>query len=203
MRELTGPDAGVRRTRIAMSDSLRLKSAVRRVASLRGHALRTRIHGDFHLGQVLVSKGDSYIIDFEGEPKRALAERRRKTTPLRDVAGLLRSLDYAVASVAGLDLRSDAARPVDASRDRAQGLLARFAAEGEAAFMARYREVSRASATPIASSEVADALLDLFVLHKAAYEVGYEAANRPGWIGLPVRGLSQCVERLLARSSGA
>ena len=198
------PDDATRtRADVLVSQRDAILQAVRRVASLRGHALRTRIHGDFHLGQVLVSKGDSYIIDFEGEPKRALAERRRKTTPLRDVAGLLRSLDYAVASVAGLDLRSDAARPVDASRDRAQGLLARFAAEGEAAFMARYREVSRASATPIASSEVADALLDLFVLHKAAYEVGYEAANRPGWIGLPVRGLSQCVERLLARSSGA
>ena len=179
-----------------------LKS-VRGVAKLKGHALRTRIHGDFHLGQVLVSKGDSYIIDFEGEPKRPLEERRRKTTPLRDVAGLLRSLDYAVASVAGLEARGDPNRPVDASRDRAQALLTRFAAAGESAFLQRYREVATQSAHPWSSSETESALLDLFLLHKAAYEVGYEAANRPGWLGLPVRGLARLADRLAASTTGA
>jgi maltose alpha-D-glucosyltransferase/alpha-amylase len=175
-----------------------LLKAVRGMARLKGHALCTRIHGDFHLGQVLVSKGDSYIIDFEGEPKRALEERRRKTTPLRDVAGLMRSLDYAVASVAGLDTRGDPNRPVDATRDRALALLTRFAAVGESAFLNRYREVAAQSAHPWSSVDTETALLDLFLLHKAAYEVGYEAANRPGWLGLPVRGLARLADRLTA-----
>ncbi|MDB5970522.1 MAG: maltose alpha-D-glucosyltransferase [Hydrocarboniphaga sp.] len=184
---------------VARRDAI-LKS-VRGAARLKGHALCTRIHGDFHLGQVLVSRGDSYIIDFEGEPKRPLEERRRKTTPLRDVAGLLRSLDYAIASVAGLEARGDPNRPVDASRDRAQALLVRFAVAGESAFLARYREVAAHSPHPWSSVETETALLDLFLLHKAAYEVGYEAANRPGWLGLPVRGLARLADRLTASSS--
>ena len=169
-----------------------LSQSVRAIARIGGHVLSTRIHGDFHLGQILVSRGDCYLIDFEGEPKRSLDERRRKTTPMRDVAGLLRSLDYAVASVAGAETRRS-----DAARERGSELLRRFAQIGAEAFIGQYREVAALSPQPWTTSDNEAALLDLFLLHKAAYEVGYEAANRPAWIGLPVRGLARLAARLL------
>ncbi len=178
-----------------------LRTAIQHLEKLEGHALCTRIHGDFHLGQVLVSRGDSYLIDFEGEPKRPLDERRRKTTPLRDVAGLLRSLDYAQASVGGVDSNPDSVRN-DAARERSATLLAGFAVAGEHAFLSRYREVAARAEHPWSSPDTETALLDLFLLHKAAYEVAYEAANRPAWLSLPIRGLARLADRLLADRAG-
>jgi maltose alpha-D-glucosyltransferase / alpha-amylase len=98
----------------------------------------TRIHGDFHLGQVLVASGDAYIIDFEGGPDTAIAERRQKMSPLRDVAGLLRSIDYASASL--MDRQTIAAAPVDlAQRDE---LMLQFRTRAPEAFLSAYWETS-------------------------------------------------------------
>jgi maltose alpha-D-glucosyltransferase/alpha-amylase len=104
-----------------------------------GHAdkaLVTRIHGDFHLGQVLVSSGDAWIVDFEGEPQVALAQRREKSSPLRDVAGLLRSLHYAAASVGA----RDDARLAPAMREARDRLLEQFLVAARSAFLDAYRE---------------------------------------------------------------
>ena len=134
----------------------------------------TRIHGDFHLGQVLVASGDVYIIDFEGEPATSIAERRAKTSPLRDVAGLLRSIDYAGATL--IDRKGVGAMPVDeAQRDHAHRRS--FARARREAFLARL--LGQRGLEP--SDATARTLLDLFLIEKAAYEIAYEApTGRPG-----------------------
>ncbi len=156
--------------------------------------LRTRIHGDFHLGQVLVAPGDAVLIDFEGEPAKTLAERRAKGSPLRDVAGLLRSFDYAAATLA-----REPAPSTEASAERRDDLLCHFVVAASARFLEGYRAVARvAEHRWFPDDKAADALIDLFLVQKAAYEIAYEAANRPDWIGIPLQGLLGLVERLLA-----
>ncbi|MCW6506606.1 maltose alpha-D-glucosyltransferase [Lichenifustis flavocetrariae] len=156
--------------------------------------LLTRVHGDFHLGQILVSQGDAFIIDFEGEPARSLDERRAKGTPLRDVAGLLRSIDYAVASARRPE--EDASpQPV---RERRRGLLDDFRQQATEAFLETYRDAS--GIDPMASTgKGRGSLLDLMLLEKAAYEISYEVANRPKWISIPLRGFNTLVDRLTGR----
>jgi maltose alpha-D-glucosyltransferase/alpha-amylase len=148
-----------------------------------------RVHGDYHLGQLLVNKTDVWIIDFEGEPHRPLAERREKTTPMRDVAGMLRSFDYAAWSA--LD-RAAAIAPDQAAAMREFALNWRDAATAEflSSYFAAYAGEIRS--TTLKSDQQ---LLDLFLLHKAFYEIAYEAANRPGWLSIPVRGVMELLRR--------
>jgi maltose alpha-D-glucosyltransferase/alpha-amylase len=169
-----------------------LIEAVKQLVTSDADALCIRIHGDFHLGQVLMAQGDAYLIDFEGEPARTLEERRKKTSPLRDVAGLLRSLSYASAAA---QPTTEAAPAQTADRKRA--LFERMRAVAEESFMRQYREAIASSPEPIAGESALSALLDLFLIEKAAYEIRYEAANRPTWIGLPLRGLASLASRLL------
>jgi maltose alpha-D-glucosyltransferase/alpha-amylase len=156
--------------------------------------LMTRVHGDFHLGQVLVAQGDAYLIDFEGEPSRPLAERRAKSCPLRDVAGLIRSFDYAAASSAMG--RAAASQRAD---ERREAILDRFRAAATGAFLDAYRRTHAAAPRRwVEAAQEAD-LLDLFLLQKAAYEVAYEAANRLAWLPIPLRGLAALAERVIAK----
>ena len=156
-----------------------------RIDAVRGaepSGMRTRIHGDYHLGQVLVVQNDVAIIDFEGEPKRSIEERRAKFSPLRDVAGMLRSLDYAAAAT----LRDRTAPP--AGDDRAEARAEAWRRRARAQFLDAYREeIAGSPAHP--EPEFADVLLDLFLIQKAAYEIGYEMAFRPDWVGIPLAGL--------------
>jgi len=152
-------------------------------------SLLHRVHGDFHLGQVLVASGDVMIIDFEGEPAQPLSERRAKDSGWRDVAGILRSLDYALAA----GVRTVAAA---GQAGRYEVLAQAFASAMPAALLAGYRE---AIAEGPASEDGTDGggLLDLFMLEKAAYEVNYEVGNRPDWLAVPLRGLTALLARLL------
>ncbi len=159
--------------------------------------LRIRIHGDFHLGQVLVAHGDVYIVDFEGEPAKPLVLRRDKSSPMRDVAGLLRSFDYA-AAFAGSGGPADLG---EAAELRKQQILQNFAPACSTAFLTAYREAAHAGHVDAPEADEG-ALLDLFVLEKAAYEVCYEAANRPDWIPVPLAGLADIVDQLLGVSQG-
>jgi maltose alpha-D-glucosyltransferase/alpha-amylase len=168
-----------------------LQAALQRLARQGEGTLMTRIHGDFHLGQVLVASADAYIIDFEGEPARPLEERRRKASPLRDVAGLLRSIDYAAATA--MDPKNLLASRL--SPGRRKRLVTRLRDGSEKAFLDAYREVAGGLPDVARGS-----LLEFFLVQKAAYEICYEAANRPGWLAVPVSGLARIAARLLGRS---
>ncbi|WP_413626100.1 maltose alpha-D-glucosyltransferase [Luteibacter sp. Lutesp34] len=162
----------------------KLDERIVRLAEAGRGALTTRTHGDFHLGQVLVVQDDAYIIDFEGEPARSLEERRSKSSPLRDVAGFLRSLDYAAAMARRGE---DGLAPIE---DEGFGdFLSRFRARSSRVFLDAYRSVLAEAPVPWIAADALDDVLELFVIEKAAYEIGYEAANRPGWLGVPVHGL--------------
>ena len=145
--------------------------------------------------RLLVAQGDAVIVDFEGEPARGLDERRAKGSPLRDVAGLLRSFDYA-ASVAAANEASASATA--APSDRRAALLARWQREASDAFLRAYRAAEAEAPEKWVPPGGEEALLDLFLIEKAAYEVRYEAANRPTWIGLPLRGLAALAARVAA-----
>jgi maltose alpha-D-glucosyltransferase/alpha-amylase len=150
-------------------------------------ALRTRIHADLHLGQVLVAGSDVVIIDFEGEPLKPLSERRAKLSPMRDVAGMIRSFDYA----AGIVGREGQLAAAGRGHVRAHSLRHAFRHLAEASFLAGYAEGRGRSLTGKERS-----LIKAFAVEKAAYEIVYEATNRPDWVDIPLRGLAALVERL-------
>ncbi|PXW28174.1 maltose alpha-D-glucosyltransferase [Paraburkholderia caballeronis] len=160
-------------------------------------ATRIRIHGDFHLGQVLLAQGDAYLIDFEGEPARPLDYRRAKTCTLRDVAGLLRSLSYAGAAA-----QSTTENAPQQTADRKRTLFERFRGYAVEAFLTQYRAAVASTPQPLVGAKHEQALLDLFLIEKAAYEIRYEAANRPTWLALPVRGLAAIASRVLGTTTG-
>jgi trehalose synthase-fused probable maltokinase len=151
-------------------------------------ALRVRIHGDYHLGQVLYTGSDFVIIDFEGEPARALAERRVKQSPLQDVAGMLRSFHY--AAFAPL-LAPPAGSSVSSSRfskmSRWAEAWSRCAANR---FLGQYYENSGEANYLPADSSARAKLLEMYLLAKSIYELGYELNNRPTWVGIPLEGIS-------------
>jgi maltose alpha-D-glucosyltransferase / alpha-amylase len=152
-------------------------------------AVKTRFHGDYHLGQVLAVQNDFSIVDFEGEPLRAIAERRQKNSPLRDVAGMLRS--YAYAAAAAVRQMADiqpSALPV--LQERAE----EWRRQVTEAFMARYRGAMGGARSMPEDPARVDALLDFFTLEKALYEIDYELAQRPVWAAIPLAGVLAFVE---------
>ncbi|MDR6539177.1 maltose alpha-D-glucosyltransferase [Variovorax soli] len=145
-----------------------------------GHGVKTRYHGDYHLGQVLVSDNDFVIIDFEGEPTRSFDERRAKGSPLRDVAGMLRSFNYA---------RWSALKRVAQNADELQRLempVRQWEKTSREAFLAAYLRTME-EADPEMPVDLQ--LLDLFELEKALYELRYELNNRTDWVQVPLQGL--------------
>jgi len=171
----------VMRLRTGASD---LMDRIENLVPRRGEVVKTRIHGDYHLGQVLVVKDDAYIIDFEGEPRKSLEERRAKDSPLRDVAGMLRSFNYAAWTTI---MHSEAVRP--GAAEHLQGLAMDWEARARAAFLDSYAETMAGCPACPADEDTFHRLLTLFLVEKACYEIAYEAANRPGWLGVPVKGL--------------
>ena len=146
---------------------------------------RIRIHGDYHLGQILRSEGDFVILDFEGEPARPLGERREKQTPLKDVAGMLRSFSYAAA--AGLHRLGERGSGLDL---RAAEMWAELWANAvTSAYLGSYASTIESLPGLIPAPSEAQSLLEACLLEKALYELLYEINNRPTWVPIPLRGI--------------
>jgi maltose alpha-D-glucosyltransferase/alpha-amylase len=157
---------------------------IRSAPALEFAASKIRVHGDYHLGQVLWSEQDFYVLDFEGEPARPLEERRLKQSPLKDVAGMVRSFGY--AAYAGL-FAATASRRWDFERMEPWARIWQTSATG--AFLREYFTATAGALFIPAAPSQREALLQLFVLDKALYELNYELNNRPDWVRIPLSGI--------------
>jgi len=148
--------------------------------------VRIQVHGDYHLGQLLETDGDFIIIDFEGEPARPLHERRLKRSPLRDVAGMLRSYHYAFRTALYHVTGGDT-----------DPLLSHWARLGfqwtSATFLQAYLQAAATADILPTNRQQLDQLLGLFLLEKATYELNYELNNRPDWVTIPLQGILELV----------
>jgi maltose alpha-D-glucosyltransferase/alpha-amylase len=156
-----------------------------RLAGIRAPMVKTRVHGDYHLGQVLTVKNDYYILDFEGEPARSRAERRQKRSPLKDVAGMLRSFSYAANS----GFLQFAERHAVA-HDVLQPWVEYWEAWSCAAFLRDYLETAGQASFLTQDSVELEEVLRSFILEKACYELLYELNNRPDWVSIPLAGIT-------------
>jgi maltose alpha-D-glucosyltransferase/alpha-amylase len=155
----------------------------KRILDRKANAAKIRIHGDYHLGQVLYTGKDFVILDFEGEPARALSERKLKRSSLRDVTGMMRSFQYAAYSA----LWQPAMRTEDVP------FLERWAdlwyREMSSVFLQSYLKTTADAIFVPQNPEDLQVLLEAYLLDKAVYEIGYELNNRPDWVVIPIRGI--------------
>ncbi|HEX3849627.1 MAG TPA: maltose alpha-D-glucosyltransferase [Polyangiaceae bacterium] len=179
------PDDARELAQAVLAQQSSIDDKLRRITRARTAVTRIRCHGDYHLGQVLFTGDDFVIIDFEGEPGRPLSERRYKRSPLRDVAGMLRSFAYAAESA----LRSERVRPAD--RARLAPWAETFRAWVCVSFVRTYLAGIADQAYCPKSPESARVLLEFYELEKALYEVSYELNNRPTWVAVPLAGLAR------------
>jgi len=178
------PDEVIEVAAAVLSRRRQLMQRLETLGHITASSQRIRIHGDYHLGQVLRVKSDFVIIDFEGEPTRSLAARRAKQSPLKDVAGMLRSFSYAAyASLSGYTAR----HPGDVARLERWAQLWERSASAE--FLRAYRQTVADSDLVPANTEDFRTLLDIFLLDKVLYEVGYELNSRPAWVRIPLLGI--------------
>jgi trehalose synthase-fused probable maltokinase len=151
---------------------------------------KTRVHGDYHLGQVMLTPRGWVILDFEGEPARALEDRRTKESPLRDVAGMLRSFSYA-ATAAAFE-RADPGT-------KEWGLIEEWARTWEdlarERFLRAYLRTSHEGGFLPPEDRSVAVMLNFYEVEKAIYELGYERGHRPEWVPIPLRGIRQCIQR--------
>jgi maltose alpha-D-glucosyltransferase/alpha-amylase len=188
-----------------------VREEARKVTALEDHLLRQaravmdrkipmarfRIHGDYHLGQVLYTGKDFVIVDLEGEPSRSISERRFKRSPLRDLAGMIRSFEYAAAyAVRHGPMRID---DIPALLPWAR-LWQRWAS---ASFLRGYFEASGDATYLPKGADAFSAMLEFYLLDKAIYELRYELNNRPEWVPIPLEGVRRLLETDLPRSVGA
>ncbi len=186
-------DASTDITALLLSRRPELLERTRSIAKLEPSGQRIRIHGDYHLGQTLrtadanspTGVGDFVLIDFEGEPARTIEERRRKQSPLRDVAGMLRSFSY----VAWSALDGAAAGQQNAVAGNSSAWADWWQNAASAQFLQAYENAAARNPALLPRSHLAQALLKVYLLEKALYEVLYELNNRPAWLRIPMKGI--------------
>jgi maltose alpha-D-glucosyltransferase / alpha-amylase len=188
LKDLTADQAA-----LLLSRRIDLFARANSICDLAAAGRRIRIHGDYHLGQTLrtadpsTGRGDFVLLDFEGEPARPLVERRQKQSPLKDVAGMLRSFSY--AAYTGLDRRI-AESPGDGSKTERLAQWAVFwQNSASSAFLRAYRAAVAAHPALLPSEEQSQTLLRAYLLEKALYELLYELNNRPAWLRIPLSGI--------------
>ncbi len=174
-----------------VSSQSRIFASFGRLLSRKIAASKIRVHGDFHLGQVLNTGKDFVILDFEGEPRRAVGERLLKRSPLLDVAGMLRSFDYAAAAALRLESPADAGRLEPWARAWVERITKQY-------LESYFANVAGAAFLPPETADIG-LLLKVFVLDKAVYEIGYELSYRPDSLPIPLG----AVKRLLAETESA
>ena len=189
-----------KRDTLREADRLLVDQAMAQRMTLREHlgallpatidGLNIRHHGDFHLGQILIVKDDIFTIDFEGEPRRSQAERRRKAPGARDVAGLIRSVDYSATAA-----MERALKVAPDEQGKLGAALAAWRERSTAAFLAAYREIMTGQRLWPADLRAAEQLLSFFLLEKAFYEIEYELAYRPDWLRVPLMGMLRILSR--------
>jgi maltose alpha-D-glucosyltransferase/alpha-amylase len=184
---------------VVIEDALRvvdqepeIMNRLRSIISRKITAKRTRTHGDYHLGQVLYTGKDYIIIDFEGEPARPLTERRIKRTAVRDLAGMLRSFHYAAYTSLFGHLGSAAIRPEDLRELEPWARL--WNVWVGSAFLKSYLEHAMSGGFLPTNQDELKILLNVYLLEKSLYELGYELNNRPDWVKIPLMGVLQLLE---------
>ena len=183
LKDLVADDAATVLTR-----RIQLFAAAHAITDKPISSSRIRIHGDYHLGQILNAKGDFVILDFEGEPARTLEQRRRKQSPLKDVAGMLRSFSYAAFSALDLYLqRHPQPDPTRVASLESWARLWQNTVSSE--FLRAYRATLKANPNLLPPPAEAQALLNAYLLEKALYELLYELNNRPTWVRIPLAGI--------------
>lgn len=166
-----------------------IEERIARLKEITEPGLKTRVHADYHLGQVLLTGRGWMILDFEGEPARTLEERRAKTSPLRDVAGMLRSFNY--AATAALFERAE---PDSEEWKRLAPWAEMWETLARERFIHGYRMRAHEGRFLPPSTAEMDLLLQVFEIDKALYEVGYERGHRPDWVRIPLHGISKTLE---------
>lgn len=187
------PESAATLCKAVLNREAEIRERFRPLRSRRINGMRIRHHGDYHLGQVLYTGKDFIIIDFEGEPARALSERRLKRSPLRDVAGMLRSFQYAAFAALFGQVAGVVPRPENmAALEQWAEFWTKHVSD---AFLRSYLDTAAGSTVLPASEEDLRILLDVYVMDKALYEVSYELNNRPDWVRIPLAGILRLVGR--------
>jgi maltose alpha-D-glucosyltransferase/alpha-amylase len=181
------PESSAALARSVLDQEAEIRERFRPLRAHRITGMRIRHHGDYHLGQVLYTGKDFVIIDFEGEPARALSERRLKRSALRDVAGMMRSFQYAAYAALFGKVAGVVPRPENmAALEQWAGFWTWHVSE---AFLRAYLEATAGAAFLPASEQELRILLDVYVMDKALYEISYELNNRPDWVRIPLAGI--------------
>jgi maltose alpha-D-glucosyltransferase / alpha-amylase len=186
------PDAIAADAQLILNRESDVLARFRAIYERRLTATRIRVHGDYHLGQVLYTGKDFLIIDFEGEPARSLGERRLKRSPLSDVAGMIRSFHYA-AHAALLEQTERGTLPTETAGPAAAWAQYWFHWVSAIFLRAYTKSAGQASFLP-QTGEERRLITDVYLLEKAVYELGYELNNRPAWLPIPIHGIRQLLD---------